>query len=389
MWACVDARVCMSLKASFPTNDWHAAAQVDSYLAGKRPAATVVTSRPRNTTTTSFRSTTDAGGGGTAPWLQAPAGTRCTQGLLRPQPRLLAPTPNTTSRGAGSPPPQLAQRRIRRVIHVWTGHNDFLGGAADWSDPLVGPALAANVSACVGAALDRIVAAAEQEAAAAPHAAVNAVNTSASASDAAGSGGGGGGGGGGVTYLVVWTLAPVDLAPALPDAFRPQAKAAVAALNANLEAHVRRLRRQQQERRQRARQQQEQKQSGAVRDPSQASQPQHLPQKRKLRRINLRRLRSQQPEPKPLPGNDVAAVSAASGRPAPAPPPPAGVLVVPLLFDANAAISCAALQPEAVGLSNGNTSCLQFPPLPHTQQVGGFDARCAGRPPGNPLLRYV
>eukprot|EP00198_Chlamydomonas_reinhardtii_P008205 XP_001697542.1 predicted protein [Chlamydomonas reinhardtii] len=143
---------------------------------------------------------------------------------------------------------QLAQRRIRRVIHVWTGHNDFLGGAADWSDPLVGPALAANVSACVGAALDRIVAAAEQEAAAAPHAAVNA------------------------------------------------------------------------------------------------------------------------PEPKPLPGNDVAAVSAASGRPAPAPPPPAGVLVVPLLFDANAAISCAALQPEAVGLSNGNTSCLQFPPLPHTQQ---------------------
>ncbi|KAG2440207.1 hypothetical protein HXX76_004319 [Chlamydomonas incerta] len=360
------------------------AAQVDAYLAGRRPAAAVA-SHPLLANAIANRDLS----AGAGPQAAEPEPTRCTQRLLRPQPRLLPPsaadTPGGGGGGAPSAPRQLRQR-TRRVVHVWTGHNDFLGGAVDWADPLVGPSLAANVSTCIGAALDRLVAAAEQEAAVAAaaaaavaagagHAATAGTNTSSAAR--------------GVTYLVVWTLAPVDLAPALPEPFRPAAAAAVAALNADLAAHVRRIRRQQQ---QRQRLQQQSLQSlggtvgGAVGDHSNATQPE-LQQKRKLRH-SLRRMRSaqgQQQESKPAEDEAAGAVSAGPGgtaspavAPAPAPAPPGGgggggLLVVPLLFDAHAAISCAALQPDAVGLRDGNSSCLKFSP-PRIQGLPGSDS---------------
>jgi hypothetical protein len=70
------------------------------------------------------------------------------------------------------------------VIHVWTGHNDFLGGAVDWSDPQVGPELAANMSACLGAALDRLVAAVQQVAAPPEGAAADAADGNAAEAEA-------------------------------------------------------------------------------------------------------------------------------------------------------------------------------------------------------------
>ncbi|KAG2454967.1 hypothetical protein HYH02_000793 [Chlamydomonas schloesseri] len=356
------------------------AAQVDSFLAGQRPAATATSLWGNASTAAGMRplSTTAAGVMGRP---VATSKTSCTNGLLRPQPRWLLQQPagngSSSSRRPNSDalwqqpsPPQY----VRRVIHVWTGHNDFLGGAVDWSDPAAGPVLAANVSACIGAALDRLVAAAQQEAAAAelrapPPAAAAAAGAAAdvSTADAMAQVPGPATA---VTYLVLWTLAPVDLAPALPDAFRPQAAAAVAALNADLAAHVRRIRRQQQIQQVMQDRQQGQRQkanqgpgSGAVIEKDgQPGQP-LLQQKRKLRRhsTSRRRLQSQ---------HSSGAFTAAAPAALPAPP---AALVVPLLFDAHAAISCAALQPEAAGLRTGNTSCLQFPP-PRIEGLPGYNS---------------
>ncbi|GLC41509.1 Hairy/enhancer-of-split with YRPW motif protein 2 [Pleodorina starrii] len=204
---------------------------------------------------------------------------------LRPPPAAAAVNANLAERG-----------RTGRLFIVFIGHNDLLLLSPEqMTDPRVVNQTVANITACRVAALDRLMAAlsppvppppplgtatstgqrasrrAEPATAAggggdgsarrlaqrlskralltsSPPASSPAANcdlpaAASSAANAAAGGGCSGGGGGGRDRIVVWTLAPIDAAPLVPDSARRFLRAAVADHNAQLEASLAPLRR--------------------------------------------------------------------------------------------------------------------------------------------------